>query len=192
MIDTLVAFEGQINASRILTELNINNDPYILMTIHRPSNVDSKDSLTKVLDLIDSVSTDQRVVFPVHPRTLGRFTEFGLQSRVEHNKNLVTSAPLAYFDFQKLISSCQLVITDSGGIQEETTFRQIPCLTLRENTERPSTTEIGTNTLISFDLQIVKEKIREIKSGEYKKGAIPELWDGKATERIVKILSEIS
>ena len=117
--------------------------------------------------------------------------QFGLSERFENNKNLIITEPLDYFSFQKLVANCKFVITDSGGIQEETTFRQIPCLTLRENTERPSTIELGTNSLISFDLDMINKQINDIDSGKYKKGTIPPLWEGKATERIVEVLKKL-
>ena len=105
--------------------------------------------------------------------------------------NIILTEPLDYFAFQKLTATCKFVLTDSGGIQEETTFRQVPCLTLRPNTERPSSIELGTNTLVPFDTEVVNNYIDQITDGTYKTGVIPPLWDGKATERIVKILSEI-
>ena len=106
-------------------------------------------------------------------------------------KNLICTDPLDYFAFQKLIKECAFILTDSGGIQEESTFRKKPCLTLRPNTERPVTVDEGTNTLLPFDLDLVKKHISEIENGTYKTGAIPECWDGKATERILKVISQI-
>jgi UDP-N-acetylglucosamine 2-epimerase (non-hydrolysing) len=116
---------------------------------------------------------------------------FGLLERAKSNSRLRITEPLDYFAFQKLTSDCSFVITDSGGIQEETTFRRIPCLTLRPNTERPSTVVIGTNELVPFDIDIIQKKINAIISGTYKKGNIPPLWDGKSTERILAICSKL-
>jgi UDP-N-acetylglucosamine 2-epimerase (non-hydrolysing) len=188
MIDTLVAFDNDINASPVLTQMNLAPESYVLMTIHRPSNVDHPHSLSKLEALITYVSRKYPVVFPIHPRTMNNLKKFGLEKSFTENKNLLLTEPLDYFSFQKLIKHCKLVITDSGGIQEETTYRKIPCLTLRENTERPVTIELGTNELIPFDLAVIEEKITAIENGTFKKGVIPPWWDGKATERIVSCL----
>jgi UDP-N-acetylglucosamine 2-epimerase (non-hydrolysing) len=119
---------------------------------------------------------------------MNNIKKFGLEKTFSENKNLFLIEPLDYLAFQKLIKHCKLVITDSGGIQEETTFRKIPCLTLRENTERPITIQLGTNDLIPFDVSLIEEKISSIEKGTFKKGTVPPLWDGKATERIVEVL----
>lgn len=188
MIDTLVAFEKQIETSTIISDLNIQSD-FVLMTIHRPSNVDTKEGLLKLIALLQYLDKELTVVFPIHPRTIAKLKHFGLYDEVNSLRNLVITEPLGYFEFQKLIKECRFVLTDSGGIQEETSYRQKPCLTLRNNTERPITTEIGTNTLVTFDVDILKQKIREILDGKYKTGKIPDLWDGKATERILYIIN---
>jgi UDP-N-acetylglucosamine 2-epimerase (non-hydrolysing) len=127
------------------------------------------------------------LVFPIHPRTTNKLETFGLMSRIQNNKKLILTEPLDYFSFQKLTADCSFVITDSGGIQEETTFRKIPCLTLRPNTERPSTITIGTNELVPFDVSVVKHHIDLIMQGKHKKGAIPPMWDGKSTLRILEV-----
>lgn len=189
MIDTLVAFESDIDASPVLNKMNLSPESYVLMTIHRPSNVDQPESLKKLADLIQFVSYNYQIVFPIHPRSMNNIKKFGLEKSFTENKNLLLTEPLDYLAFQKLIKHCKLVITDSGGIQEETTFRRIPCLTLRENTERPITIELGTNELIPFDLAVIEQKISSIEKGTFKKGTVPPLWDGKATERILKEIS---
>lgn len=189
MIDTLVAFESDIDASLVLNKMNLSPESYVLMTIHRPSNVDQPESLKKLADLIQFVSSNYQIVFPIHPRSMNNIKKFGLEKSFTENKNLLLTEPLDYLAFQKLIKHCKLVITDSGGIQEETTFRRIPCLTLRENTERPITIELGTNELIPFDLAVIEQKISSIEKGTFKKGTVPPLWYGKATERIVKEIS---
>ncbi len=189
MIDTMVAFEDKIDGSEILSSLQLNEASFVLMTMHRPATVDDKVELQKLLDLIQYITEKYRIVFPIHPRTIKNAEKFGLLNNFTGNKNLILSEPLDYFSFQKLIKHCQFIVTDSGGIQEESTYRQKPCLTLRPNTERPITVEIGSNTLLPFDLEILKAKIFEIENGTYKKGSIPEHWDGKATERILNILS---
>jgi UDP-N-acetylglucosamine 2-epimerase (non-hydrolysing) len=186
MIDTLVAFEGQIQKSDIIQKLNIQPGKFVLMTMHRPATVDHKEGLEKLLDLMEMVSQSYTIVFPIHPRTIKKAEELGMKDRLEKIKNIVLTEPLDYFAFQKLIADCKFILTDSGGIQEESTFRQKPCLTLRPNTERPSTVDIGSNTLVPFDIDEVKKHISSIESGTYKKGNIPPLWDGKATERVVE------
>lgn len=189
MIDTLVAFQEEIEESEILETLNIGHEKYILATIHRPSNVDDNESLKKICDLFEELSKNNFIVFPVHPRTIKKAKEFGFYERLNNNPRIILSEPLDYFAFQKLIAHCTLVITDSGGIQEETTYRQIPCLTLRENTERPSTISLGTNKLIGFEPAQILKEIAEIENGNGKKGIIPPFWDGKATERIVELIA---
>ncbi|MCB0482440.1 MAG: UDP-N-acetylglucosamine 2-epimerase (non-hydrolyzing) [Flavobacteriales bacterium] len=191
MIDTLVAYKKEINRSTILTHLSLDSQEYVLVTIHRPSNVDDLDGLLKLKELFDFLTDQYKVVFPIHPRTVMRMKEFGIYDQFTSNKNLILVDPLAYFEFQKLIKHSKLILTDSGGIQEESTFLRIPCLTLRENTERPSTIEEGTNTLVPFDVELIKSYIHSIEKGTYKTGVIPKYWDGKATQRIMKIISKL-
>jgi UDP-N-acetylglucosamine 2-epimerase (non-hydrolysing) len=186
MIDTLVGFDHKISESKVLDDYKLKAQGYVLMTMHRPATVDHEEGLKKLIDIIDYITYENDLVFPIHPRTMARLQHFGLLERVNSNKRLILTEPLDYFAFQKLTADCRFVITDSGGIQEETTFRRVPCLTLRPNTERPSTVSIGTNELVPFDIAIVQQKINEIMSGKYKKGAVPPLWDGFATERILE------
>lgn len=188
MIDTMVGFEKQIQKSQVLKQLNINED-FILLTIHRPSNVDTEDGIKTLMNLLSYLNKKAKVVFPIHPRTRSRITSFGYEEEFNKLGNIILTEPLGYFDFQKLIATCKMVLTDSGGIQEETTFRGIPCLTLRENTERPITIKVGTNTLVPFEFEILQKYIGQILEGTYKTGEVPELWDGKATERILAIIS---
>lgn len=190
MIDTLVAFENQIAASDILERLKVGSQKFLLMTMHRPATVDNKAGLTRLIELMEMVSEKYKIVFPIHPRTIKRVGEFDLTKRLKEVKGLIVTDPLDYFAFQKLITSCEFILTDSGGIQEESTFRKKPCLTLRPNTERPSTVDIGTNNLVPFDLKIIQNYISQIEEGTYKKGEIPPLWDGKATNRILDIIAE--
>jgi UDP-N-acetylglucosamine 2-epimerase (non-hydrolysing) len=186
MIDTLVAFNHKIEESKILDEYHLISQKFVLMTMHRPATVDFEEGLTKLLDIIEYVKKNYKLVFPIHPRTLGKLQQFGLLERVKANDKIILTEPLDYFAFQKLTAHCRFVITDSGGIQEETTFRRVPCLTLRPNTERPSTVTIGTNELVPFDIETVQNKINSIIEGTYKKGDIPPMWDGKSTERILQ------
>jgi len=191
MIDTMVAFETEIEASSILNELKISTEKFVLMTMHRPATVDNKIELEKLISLIEHITKKYTVIFPIHPRTIKNAKEFNLHERIVSNQNLICTEPLDYFAFQKLVKNCTFILTDSGGIQEESTFRQKPCLTLRPNTERPVTVDEGTNTLLPFDLEIVKKNISEIENGTYKTGIIPRWWDGKATERILEIISSL-
>ncbi len=194
MIDTLVGFDDRIQQNTILEKLGVEKSKFVLMTMHRPATVDFKEGLTKLMEIIEHITKTTHLIFPIHPRTVNRIAEFGFRDRIKNNSKLILTEPLDYFAFQKLTSDCAYIVTDSGGIQEESTFRRIPCLTLRANTERPCTVEIGTNELVPFDLRIISEKIKLIESGKYKKGAIPPLWDGKSTNRILEnclvILSE--
>jgi UDP-N-acetylglucosamine 2-epimerase (non-hydrolysing) len=189
MIDTLVAFQPQIEAATILTDKNIAQKKYCLMTMHRPSNVDTKEGLEVIVDLIKHIATTHQVVFPIHPRTQNNLVKYNLMSELNTLSNVLFTEPLDYFSFQKLIKHSAFVITDSGGVQEETTFNVVPCLTLRDNTERPVTCTLGTNTLCNASN--VKPLINAIIAGTYKTGTIPPLWDGKATQRIVQVLSTI-
>ncbi len=188
MIDTLVHFEPKIEASPVLDDLKVSPQAYILATFHRPSNVDTKEKLEKLLAILKTITGYQTLVLPLHPRTQKMFKEFELYEELCNLENIILTGPLGYFEFQKLIKYSKVVITDSGGIQEETTYRQVPCLTLRENTERPITITEGTNTLVQFTPEDIANYLKKVFSGDYKTGNIPKFWDGKATERILSIL----
>lgn len=188
MIDTMVAFEDKISRSPILEQLEIEPRSFVLMTMHRPATVDHRKELGKLIELIDEITNSHKIVFPIHPRTVNKLRKFDLYNRATANKNLLLTDPLDYFSFQKLIAECKFVLTDSGGIQEESTYRQVPCLTLRPNTERPSTVQLGTNTLVPFDLEEITTQIHSIKEGYYKEGSIPPKWDGQTTQRILEII----
>jgi UDP-N-acetylglucosamine 2-epimerase (non-hydrolysing) len=190
MIDTIVAFQPQIEKSDVLNKLKVVAKKFGLMTMHRPSTVDTKEGLKKLLSIIDFITQNHQLVFSIHPRTKKKLSDFGMENDFIKNENLILTDSLDYFAFQKLISECKFIVTDSGGIQEESTFKQIPCITLRKNTERPSTVETGTNTLSSIDIESIKKHLEQIESGAYKKGGIPPLWDGQATQRILEILSK--
>lgn len=191
MIDTMVAFSEQIEQSNILGKLNLKPKQYVLMTMHRPASVDDEQGLTKLLGVLKHISTKYSIVFPVHPRTLKNIEKFKLKAAFDAIGNLVYTEPLDYFSFQKLTKYSRFILTDSGGIQEESTFLKIPCLTLRENTERPVTCTVGTNTLVPFDIPTIIGHINAIENGTYKQGRIPEMWDGKATERIFEHLLKV-
>ena len=157
---------------------------YALVTLHRPSNVDDPQSLRGILESLLEISEDLDIVFPVHPRTRQRISEFGINVARLH-----LLEPLPYIEFLALQRRALAVITDSGGIQEETTYLRVPCITLRNNTERPITVSLGTNVLVGRDAGILKTELKKVLTGKAKSGTIPPLWDGKAGERIAQILN---
>lgn len=191
MIDTLVAYDAQVQAATALKDLGLGDGGHVLMTIHRPATTDQPAELAKLVELIAFVAKDRPVVFPVHPRTTAKLEATGLMARLQGLGNLRLTGPMDYFNFQQLIATCAFVITDSGGIQEETTYRRVPCLTLRPNTERPITVTMGTNELITFDLDALRGAIGRIAGGTFKRGAVPPLWDGHATERVFDALEKL-
>ena len=184
MIDTIVAFDDRIQRDPILDVLDAQAGDFVLMTMHRPSNVDNQEGLSFIADIIGKAVDGRNVIFPMHPRTRKRCEELGLWSTFEAFDNLQVIDALDYFAFQKLISTAHTVITDSGGIQEETTFRQVPCITVRDNPERPSTIAIGTNTLVDRDIETIHNLMHKPKEG-----SIPPFWDGQATGRILDIIA---
>lgn len=189
MIDTLVAFEDDIASKNMLASHNLIRDDFILMTIHRPATVDNKRGLEGLLSLLRDMPKQVTIVFPIHPRTLSNIKKFELEAEFKNLEHLKLLEPQDYFSFQNLVHNCKMVLTDSGGIQEETTFKQKPCLTLRPNTERPITVTTGSNTLLNFDKAEILSKINEIQTGCYKEGKIPMFWDGQATKRILEVLA---
>ena len=188
MIDSLRYFLPIAQKSSIGDELVLKSGTvwkrFGVLTLHRPSNVDSTDKLVEILAAIDAVAAEVPIVFPVHPRTQPQLTEL---TRRHHNQ-LVLIPPIGYIDFLCLLSKATLVMTDSGGIQEETTALGVPCLTLRENTERPVTISEGTNLLVGTNADAIVAAANNILKGKGKVGRIPPLWDGHASERIVQIL----
>jgi UDP-N-acetylglucosamine 2-epimerase (non-hydrolysing) len=187
MIDTLVRLLP--TAERIWpaihTRLNLNGK-YALVTLHRPSNVDSPAGLMPITEVLRDICKDLQVLFPVHPRTRQKLSECGIS--LDH-PNLLVMEPVGYIEFLALQHHAAMVITDSGGIQEETTFLNIPCLTLRDNTERPVTITLGTNVLIGSDMDRLKTEIYNILEGRSKAGQVPPLWDGRAACRIAEIVA---
>ncbi len=186
MIDSLVNFLPHINKSQILEDLGLTKGEYVLATFHRPSNVDEQSSLVKLIDAVNRISTSRKVVFPIHPRTMNNLKKYGLSDKL--NDNIIVLEPIGYIDFLSLTKNAELVVTDSGGIQEETTFLGVQCITVRDNTERPSTSDIGTNHMIGTDFDKVVMASHEILNGQLKEGKVPELWDGHASDRITEIL----
>jgi len=188
MIDSLISYLPRIGESKIHSQLNVEKGNYCLITLHRPSNVDNRGKLEELVQFIAELSKDKKVVFPVHPRTKNNLARFNLLDSLNHN--ITITDPLGYIDFISLIKDSSFVLTDSGGVQEETTYLGIPCITLRNNTERPITVELGTNYIVGENFEYARRCIGEILDGKGKKGNIPELWDGKSAERIVRILME--
>lgn len=184
MIDTLQHHLEKAKQSNIKETLGIKGN-YGLVTLHRPSNVDSKKILALLFETLIKISEKIKLLFPIHPRTRNKANEFGLLNVLKQCKNIQLTGPLGYLDFLNLTSSSAIVITDSGGIQEETTYLSVPCVTLRKNTERPVTVTDGTNYLIGTDPQKIVKTAEKILCGRGKKGSIPRFWDGKAGERII-------
>ena len=188
MIDTLLRNRTRAEASTILTDLGVGGAEYAVLTLHRPSNVDDPEVLSRILEALEVIQQDLPLIFPSHPRTRARLAEFGFMDRVGSFENLRVMEPLGYLDFLKLLASARLVLTDSGGIQEETTILTVPCLTLRENTERPVTVEMGGNQIVGNDPTRILAAYRAIIHGEVGSGRTPPLWDGRAAHRIVEVL----
>ncbi len=190
MIDSLVHHLPLARNSGALGRFQIEPKSYTLVTLHRPSNVDVQANLERILSIFEQLQERTRFLFPVHPRTRTRIAEFDLAKRFNDIPSLTLCEPIGYLDFLCLMEQAALVLTDSGGIQEETTYLQVPCLTLRENTERPATIELGTNELVGLDVPLIVQKSLHALNRMAKRGNIPPLWDGHAAERIVAILAE--
>jgi UDP-N-acetylglucosamine 2-epimerase (non-hydrolysing) len=190
MIDTLLEFRPQILRSNILSQLGIKEKEYALVTLHRPSNVDNSADFKRILFAFEKIQKRIPIIFPVHPRTRKMLEDPELKSITDNMSQLILCDPLGYFDFGRLVMGCRMVITDSGGIQEESTVYGIPCITIRENTERPITIWQGTNELAGTDTHKIVHFAEQILDGNWKKGKIPELWDGHTAERIVDCLEK--
>ena len=211
MIDTLMANRSRFRKPQIWDTLGLREKEYIVMTMHRPANVDEENHLRTMMEQIVDNVHGLPVIFPIHPRTALRLKElknegvselgnegvgctvYGVQNERlgEDFPNLHIVEPMGYLEFNYLVERAKAVITDSGGITEETTMMSVPCITLRDNTERPETCTIGTNELIGTKSEAIKPALDKLFAGQWKKGAIPPLWDGHAAERIVKILSNL-
>ena len=186
MIDTLLANRSRFVRPAVCDQLNLQPCQYLMLTMHRPANVDEADKLKRLMNEIVTNVHDLPVVFPIHPRTAKIFNELGICA-----KNLHIVDPMGYLEFNYLVEHSKAVITDSGGITEETTVMGVPCITLRDNTERPETCTIGTNELIGTNPDAVAPALKKLFAGEWKKGAIPPLWDGHTSERIIDILAKL-
>lgn len=188
MIDTLVHLRPRIEATRAAEKLGLSPRSYGVVTLHRPSNVDGADRLAPLVNLLVEVARELPIVFPVHPRTRRNLTSFGLWERLASSRGLLALEPQSYPEFLSLVSESRFVLTDSGGIQEETTYLGVPCITQRRTTERPSTTTLGTNVLVGEDPECARRQIARILEGHAKPGQVPPLWDGRCAERIVAVL----
>jgi len=190
MIDTLNLHRERAKNMGTPQQFGLDPGQYALLTLHRPSNVDDREIFSGIFGALESIQRDVPILFPAHPRTKKRIAEFGFQQRFDAAVNIQIVDPLSYFQILDAMLHAKLVLTDSGGLQEETTILGVPCLTIRENTERPVTITAGTNILVGTDPQKILSETRKILSGESKAGEIPELWDGRASERIVKTMRE--
>jgi UDP-N-acetylglucosamine 2-epimerase (non-hydrolysing) len=189
MIDSLIHYREKAKQSTIMESLGVKPNKFTLVTLHRPSNVDTEEGLRKILMIFERIAPHSEIVFPVHPRTKKMLAQRGLGARAEAIPNLRLLDPIGYLDFLRLLDNAQLVLTDSGGIQEETTYLRVPCLTLRDNTERPVTCDIGTNELCGLDVEKVVSRSEAVFAGNRTKGRVPDLWDGNAAIRIVGVLT---
>lgn len=191
MIDTLVHLRKKASRSDVLNTIGVTPNGYGLLTMHRPANVDTREGIEKVVSVIRQLTERMPIVFPAHPRTLHRFESFGYGEELATMGGLHVSDPLGYLEFLKLMENSAVVVTDSGGVQEETTYLQVPCLTIRENTERPVTITMGTNQLVPLDASVVADKLDAVLASP-PDSRIPPFWDGMAAERIVKHLHATS
>ncbi len=189
MIDTLLSNREKADASTILETLDVQVGQYAVLTLHRPANVDDPVVLGRLLDALDVIQRELPVIFPIHPRTRKNIDGSPLARRVKSMSDLRLVDPLGYLDFLKLTSSAKAVLTDSGGIQEETTILGVPCITLRPNTERPITTEIGSSRIVGNDTKKMLQAWRDVQEGRWQEAQTPELWDGQAATRIADILA---
>lgn len=182
MIDSVVKYLQKARALDMRSTFSLNGEKYILVTLHRPSNVDDAENLKEIMNFLNETAKKRKVIFPVHPRTRKQIESAGIE--IDGN-GLVMTEPFGYLEFLNLMDGAEAVLTDSGGIQEETTFLGVQCITLRENTERPVTVDIGTNHLVGESLTEAESVLNNILSGKIKQGKVPELWDGFSSKRIV-------
>ena len=189
MVDTLLNHKDKAGQSGIKDTLSINGEDYCLMTLHRASNVDDKVNLSCIIDAVDYIQRQIVVVLPLHPRTKAKLMQFKLNDKLSSMGKVIITEPLGYLECLNLMMGCKFVLTDSGGMQTETTVLNIPCLTMRTNTERPETLMQGTNTLVGT--QWITQDAQKILDGNGKQGSYPKVWDGHTAERIVSIISKL-
>lgn len=190
MIDSLLKYLPMAHHSKVREDLGVNDKDYAVLTLHRPANVDDPETFARILNAVQEIAQRLPVIFPVHPRTRKMIGELGFTQRVAQSKGLRLIDPLGYLDFLRLFSGARLVLTDSGGIQEETTVLGIPCLTLRENTERPITITMGTNKIVGTDsAKILVEAFAALTGKSKTTHSVPPLWDGQTAQRIIDALT---
>ncbi len=191
MIDSLCYYQKKAEKLLLLQQLKLQPQQYALMTMHRPSNVDEAPKLQVILEVISAVCENQPLVFPLHPRTLKKLKKHNLFKRLKAIPNLIILEPQGYLEFLLLMANSALIITDSGGVQEESTYLKVPCLTIRDTTERPITIDLGTNTLIPvLEADLVIKKYKKTFNTSHQQSSIPPLWDGKTAQRIAHIIDE--
>jgi len=191
MIDTLLKYKNKALKIPILKRFNLQKQNYTVLTLHRPENVDDKMTLQGILEAFEKIQRNIKIIWSIHPRTKKQLRKFGFLGKINKMENLIITSPLGYLEMLSLIQQSKFVLTDSGGIQEETTALGIPCLTLREETERPITAQIGTNKVIGVKKEVIIKESLGIINNPPKKGKIPKYWDGKTSKRIIKILDKI-
>ena len=187
MIDTLLKYKSKFLKPKFFDELQLKSKSYFVLTLHRPSNVDSIQKLNTILEFIDKNVINRKVVFPIHPRTRKCFMDINTTF-----KNIIIVNPMTYLEFNYLVDNSFCVITDSGGITEEATVLNVPCITMRNTTERPETVELGTNELVGDDYEKFEKLLIKLFDGKWKKAKVPKFWDGNASNRIVEILNKMS
>jgi len=188
MIDTLLKQQKKSKKSKILKKIKIKPKQYALLTLHRPANVDDKKRLKTLLQTFNLIQKKIKIIYPIHPRTKKQIKKFGFEKYLKQMKNFIITPPLGYLDMIHLLNNAKFLKTDSGGAQEESTVLKIPCLTLRDNTERPVTVNIGTNVIVGTNKNKIIKEVNKILTGDGKSGKIPKYWDGKTAKRIINIL----
>lgn len=188
MIDSLVHAMPRINAIQTPRKFGLEKKSYVVVTLHRKENLEERTIATRLTAMIEEISTKKRIVWPMHPRTRKELANFGLLERIEANKKILIVAPLGYLELISLIKDALCLVTDSGGIQDESTYLSVPCLTIRRTTERPITTTVGSSTLVGEDMDKLRRLFTRVCNNTYKKSRVPMFWDGKTSERIIKII----
>ncbi len=190
MIDSLIKGLRRASKNKVLEEIGIQKREYGVITLHRPSNVDDFETLEGIINAMEEIAKERRLVFPVHPRTKNNLEKMGLKSRLEENPEIILTGPLGYLDFLSLINNSRIVFTDSGGLQEETTFLGIPCLTLRDSTERPITVLEGTNKIVGSSKRDIMSAFKESKENANYQNTSIKYWDGKTASRIADVITK--